>query len=286
MERNEINRLKNCDIPYINLSKENLILIFDSLEEEQAGRLIFAITQFLYNGTEPTFETKIERSIWNNVMLFVNRKADGYFVKAAVARENGKKGGRPKKSALQDIQETEFDIPQEENNPATSNIENKADLSHFNSKGSNLYHQEVEMAKNSPKIPLNDNLEIEVTNNNSNNDNNMGNYTGITIVDGKAVKEPYMEQKYIKVAASKQTPQVDIQELLNKDDELLKYYLRYVQYTVEKNTNPKLTTANSLQMAEVAMNEILKNKYNLTLSSIMEFLNNDIEYSMNNMDVA
>lgn len=109
MEINEINRLKNCNIPYINLSKENLILIFDSLEEEQAGRLIFALTQFLYNGIEPTFETKVERSVWNNVMLFVNRKAETYFGKAAVARENGKKGGRPKKEIIESSTEEKPD---------------------------------------------------------------------------------------------------------------------------------------------------------------------------------
>ena len=94
-------RLRKSDIPFINLSKENLILIYDSLEAEQAGNMLFKLTEYLYQGTEPTFDTKIEKSVWNNVMLLVNRKAEGYFTKAEVARENGKKGGRPRKTQPQ-----------------------------------------------------------------------------------------------------------------------------------------------------------------------------------------
>ena len=90
------NRIKNADLPFINLSKENLILIYDSLEAEQAGKMLFALTDYIYKGIEPTFESKIEKGVWNNIMLLIDRKAESYFKKAEVARENGKKGGRPK----------------------------------------------------------------------------------------------------------------------------------------------------------------------------------------------
>lgn len=104
-------RLRNSNIPFINLSKENLILIYDSLEAEQAGNMLFKLTEYLYQGTEPTFDTKIEKSVWNNVMLLVNRKAEGYFTKAEVARENGKKGGRPRKTQpQQDVKEEATEI--------------------------------------------------------------------------------------------------------------------------------------------------------------------------------
>ena len=91
-------RIKGSNLPFINLSKENLRLIYDALEAEQAGKMIFALTEYVYDGIEPNFETKIEKSVWNNILLLIDRKAESYFKKATANRENGKKGGRPKKN--------------------------------------------------------------------------------------------------------------------------------------------------------------------------------------------
>ena len=91
-------RIKGSNLPFINLSKENLRLIYDALEAEQAGKMIFALTDYVYDGIEPNFETKIEKSVWNNIILLIDRKAESYFKKATANRENGKKGGRPKKN--------------------------------------------------------------------------------------------------------------------------------------------------------------------------------------------
>lgn len=91
-------RIKGSNLPFINLSKENLRLIYDALEAEQAGKMIFALTEYVYDGIEPNFETKIEKSVWNNILMLIDRKAESYFKKATANRENGKKGGRPKKN--------------------------------------------------------------------------------------------------------------------------------------------------------------------------------------------
>ena len=91
-------RIKGSNLPFINLSKENLRLIYDALEAEQAGKMIFALTEYIYDGIEPNFETKIEKSVWNNILMLIDRKAESYFKKATANRENGKKGGRPKKN--------------------------------------------------------------------------------------------------------------------------------------------------------------------------------------------
>lgn len=91
-------RIKGSNLPFINLSKENLRLIYDALEAEQAGKMIFALTEYVYDGIEPNFETKIEKSVWNNILLLIDRKAESYFKKVTANRENGKKGGRPKKN--------------------------------------------------------------------------------------------------------------------------------------------------------------------------------------------
>ena len=140
-------RIKGSNLPFINLSKENLRLIYDALEAEQAGKMIFALTEYVYDGIEPNFETKIEKSVWNNIILLIDRKAESYFKKATANRENGKKGGRPKKN--NDI------APNEECNnttelSATNNDlqknDFKASTSHVNDIDDTNYHNTIESA--------------------------------------------------------------------------------------------------------------------------------------------
>ena len=119
-------RIKGSNLPFINLSKENLRLIYDALEAEQAGKMIFALTEYVYDGIEPNFETKIEKSVWNNILMLIDRKAESYFKKATANRENGKKGGRPKKNndivpneEFDNAMTTEFPTKIEERQPDT-----------------------------------------------------------------------------------------------------------------------------------------------------------------------
>ena len=121
-------RIKGSNLPFINLSKENLRLIYDALEAEQAGKMIFALTDYVYDGIEPNFETKIEKSVWNNILMLIDRKAESYFKKVIANRENGKKGGRPKKN--NDFQKNDF----------------KATTSHVNDIDDTNYQNTIESA--------------------------------------------------------------------------------------------------------------------------------------------
>lgn len=76
---------------------------------------------------------------------------------AEANKENGKKGGRPKKSALQEVKSTEFDIPKTEENVEN---ENKADLSPSKPSMDAEYHQQVEMPSNGLKIGKEEILDI------------------------------------------------------------------------------------------------------------------------------
>lgn len=71
--------IKGCDIPFINLSKENLKLICDMLEGEEMLILFNSIYDYIYNGIEPTFTSKVLKSVWNNVMSVIERKSESYF---------------------------------------------------------------------------------------------------------------------------------------------------------------------------------------------------------------
>lgn len=182
-------RIKGSNIPFINLSKENLNLMLDALEENQAGKIMFALARYIYEGIEPSFETKIEKSVWNNILMLIDRKADSYFKKAAANRENGRKGGRPKKEITEDIQpNTEFENQEitEENNMGnyigyiqniTSQVSEIQDTQNSENKvievEDNINPQEIkESAPESPNTAINEtsdedffNVFCEITNN-------------------------------------------------------------------------------------------------------------------------
>ncbi len=154
-------RIKGSNLPFINLSKENLRLIYDALEAEQAGKMIFALTEYVYDGIEPNFETKIEKSVWNNIILLIDRKAESYFKKATANRENGKKGGRPKKNndiapneEFDNTLTTGFPTKEEEQQRAKASLKDndfqksdfKASTSHVNDIDDTNYQNTIESA--------------------------------------------------------------------------------------------------------------------------------------------
>ena len=112
------NTIKGSNIPFFNLSKETLKLIIDLLEGDDIEVFLTALYDYIYEGIEPNFNTKILKSVWNNVLSVVERKAQSYFNKVEANKENGKKGGRPKKNT--DIPSNiDFDntnIPSEQEN--------------------------------------------------------------------------------------------------------------------------------------------------------------------------
>lgn len=113
------NTIKGSNIPFFNLSKETLKLIIDLLEGDDIEVFLTALYDYIYEGIEPNFNTKILKSVWNNVLSVIERKAQSYFNKVEANKENGKKGGRPKKNN-QDIQpNTEFEITQNKEFDAT-----------------------------------------------------------------------------------------------------------------------------------------------------------------------
>lgn len=76
-----MNRLQNSNLPFINLSKENLFLVCDMLELDEIGTLMVAIKEYIYEGKEPILNTKALKSAWNQVIMLMDRKADSYFTR-------------------------------------------------------------------------------------------------------------------------------------------------------------------------------------------------------------
>lgn len=101
--------LRNSQISYFNISKESLKLIIDSLESEEIETLLQGLYEFLYEDKEPIFNSKMLISVWNHIISTGERLSKGYLKKIEVARENGKKGGRPKKEIIESSTEEKPD---------------------------------------------------------------------------------------------------------------------------------------------------------------------------------
>ena len=144
---------------------------------------------------------------------FLVKNEDTYNKKVNANRENGKKGGRPKKSALQDTVGTEFDVTPVNNIPCETETENKPVLIPQIIQDDNQYQEEVESGLNSLKMG-----NIEIIENNT-----------------------YMEEKpVVKIAANKHSSDTErVQELINTDDD---FYNFYVVPVINVDANTKTTS--------------------------------------------
>lgn len=111
--------IKGSNLPSVNISRE-LISILSRLEGDEVKEIINGIRDYVYKDKEPKVNEEIA-DIMDMTLDNINHIAKGYL--------NGKKGGRPKKSTLQEVTTTEFDIPKTGENVEN---ENKAHLSPSN----------------------------------------------------------------------------------------------------------------------------------------------------------
>lgn len=115
---NKKRNIKGSNLPTVNISRE-IISVLSRLNGDEVKEIINGIRDYVYKDKEPNVNEEIT-DIMDMVLDNINHIARGYL--------NGKKGGRPKKSELQEVTTTEFDIPKNVENP------NKADLSPSNDK--------------------------------------------------------------------------------------------------------------------------------------------------------
>lgn len=126
----------------------------------------FFMAYFKYNKGEKVevtdFTNPITYALFNSYIPKLDKMEDNYNKKANANRENGKKGGRPKKQITIEPN-SDFNIDA-----------NKADLSASKPSVDNLYHREVESGSNGLKTGKEEEIGI-----NANIDNKMGTLTNI-----------------------------------------------------------------------------------------------------------
>ncbi len=69
---------KLSEIPFINVSVENLMLANDMLDREQKGELLEMIIDAVLNNSSPMSENKCVSGVFNQFMAVINRKAESY----------------------------------------------------------------------------------------------------------------------------------------------------------------------------------------------------------------
>lgn len=209
-------------------------------------RMIYA-TRWGDGVNEKEIKDKLLLGIWKTLKHTIKKSA-----RNARYRENNQN----KKSTIQNITETEFDIPKPE-------IENKPILDTQITQDDNQYQPEVESSLNSLKMDKN-----EVKQN-------------IPIVEEKPV---------IKIAANKQfTPTERVQELINTNDDFYTAYSRYINASISYINNPNGNcSATSKEMAKVRLQTELDKHHIVFNKDIIEMVNRDINeiIKIRNIDVA
>lgn len=168
-----------------------------------------------------------------------------------------------------------------ENGTEIPEEQNKTDLNHQIVQDNISIHQEQDIQPESLKIDLNEKIE----DNNIEDNEDMGNLTNI-VYDSTTGRFQFtneqkeqVKRKLIKVAASKQSSKNEqVQELINNDEELRKYYIRYIQTIIAHQEKPTEVTANTKELAKERVRLTLE-KYNIDLKEIKDFINDEIEYN-------
>lgn len=188
------------------IKSEGILIFKDTMEYLIDGILTAEqyaeLTRMIYatrwgNGVnEKEIKDKLLLGIWKTLKHTIKKSA-----RNARYRENNQN----KKSALQEVTSTEFDLPKEEN-------QNIADLSHQNTQDDISIHQEQDIQPESLKIALNEKIE----DNNIKDNENMGNLTNI-VYDSTTGRFQFtnkqkedIKNKMIKVAASKQCSKTEL----------------------------------------------------------------------------
>lgn len=70
---------KLSELPFISISKENLMAASDMLDTEQKGELMEMIIDAVLNNGNPTSSTKCVNGVFNQFMAVIERKSKSYF---------------------------------------------------------------------------------------------------------------------------------------------------------------------------------------------------------------
>lgn len=304
--------IKNTRLVY---NDEKNLKIYQALSAEDFKELFMAYLTYKV-GSDVEITNFSNPSLYGLFMMYkdkIDYNEEKWERQAAAKRENGKKGGRPKKSALQDTVGTEFNITPVTNNiPSNEEIENESILDIQITQDDNQYQEEVESGLNSLKMGNNgvieDNtyMEQNIEDNNKEKDiEDMGNLLVFDETTGQykypsktkeQIKEKVLEKNLptVKVAATAQTPEElaipSFQDFLKKtahtiNDIIEDFKAGGIRATVQAPTNLKDFLNTKLgKFYKEEIEEYIKVRVNTPVEKPAEFISDEDKYGNDVMD--
>jgi hypothetical protein len=228
---------------------EQDLRIYESLPSTDFKEFFMAYFKYKKGDkVEPTdFTNPVTFALFNSYIPKLDKNEDTYNKKVQANKENGKKGGRPKKSVITEVENNEFQVEQ-----------NTADLSPSND-------EEVEQSQ-----PTRDNTaeSLKIGNNEITEDNTC------------------MERKpLIKIAASKHNSDVErLQDIINTDNDFYSIYGKCVKAVADYKINSDdIIKANTKEMAMDDLKKLLHSYQIPYNKETHNFFLDDVNYSISNM---
>ena len=244
--------LKNSNIPYFSISKEVLKLIIDLLEGEEISIIFNALDNYLYNGEEPNFETKTLKSVWNNMLMFMERSSKSYFT-----RKKQMDNINNKKKQSQEVENKAINLQDDTNIP-----------------------QEEENAPERLKMPINEEFENTIEEPQI-KEEYMGNYTGIqlninnTSYPQKEEVVEYRSQNRIPIEKTIPTENT-IMEALNKLNAKLPFMKDRIYNTTTKGLDFESNLKRVIESVDKIVGEYIQDK-EIRMGIYTHIINNKIK---------
>lgn len=228
---------------------EQDLRIYESLPSTDFKEFFMAYFKYKKGDkVEPTdFTNPVTFALFNSYIPKLDKNEDTYNKKVQANKENGKKGGRPKKSVITEVENNEFQVEQ-----------NTADLSPLNNEEVEQSQPTVDNAAESLKMGNN-----EITEDNT-----------------------YMERKpSMEIATSKQSSNMErLQNIINTDDDFYKVYNNCIKAVAEyKLSNGDIIKANSKDMAMHKLKNLCHSYQIPYNEETHNFILKDVNYSISNM---
>lgn len=207
------------------------------------------------------FTNPVTFALFNSYIPKLDKNEDTYNKKVQANKENGKKGGRPKKSVITEVDNNEFQIEQ-----------NTADLSPLNDEDIPTPQQVEEKPTEVIKIAIEEEVQI-----NNNIDNNMGTFIG-----------------YFKELNNKTTaPNVEEEFDNNSDvlDKLLDDYESIINHTTDviakAEVSDDVMVVYQAKQAKIKLKEISEKLIEeIDITNFYKYINEKIEIKTKKLQVA
>lgn len=244
---------------------------YESLPEKDFKE--FFMAYFKYNKGDKIditdFTNPITFALFNSYIPKLDKNEDTYNKKVNANRENGKKGGRPKKS----VTSNEFDLPKTENEKIEDN--NMGNFSGFT-----VNNNVIEQVEETNYTPIGDYNNNDISMYPSVEDfySPIINDENTNTIPMKEIKQP------VKIAASKQNSPVErLQDVINTDDNFYNVYNNCIDRVVDyKLHTGDIIKANKKEMAFAKLQSLYESYSIPWNKETKQFFMNDVDYSLNN----